>query len=89
MLLEGDDTATSLVRFMSDSGITNLVLGSCYFSCITRYNVVNFDITNSMAYSSFPRGFDIRISILLSEYTNVYVCEFMSFEFEKGVYVCS
>ncbi|WOH09194.1 hypothetical protein DCAR_0728649 [Daucus carota subsp. sativus] len=31
-----DNPATSLVRFISDSGITNLVLGSCSSNCITR-----------------------------------------------------
>ncbi|KAK1365246.1 U-box domain-containing protein 34-like [Heracleum sosnowskyi] len=38
VLLEGDNPATSLVKFISDSGITSLVLGSCSCSsnCITR-----------------------------------------------------
>ncbi|KAL8119994.1 hypothetical protein AgCh_017213 [Apium graveolens] len=36
VLLEGDDPATSLVRFISDSGITTLVLGSSSSNCIIR-----------------------------------------------------
>lgn len=35
VLLEGDNPAASLVRFISDSGITSLVLGSCSSNCIT------------------------------------------------------
>ena len=54
VLLEGDNPATSLVRFISDSGITNLVLGSCSSNCITRYNFMNFDITCSIDIPMFP-----------------------------------
>lgn len=36
-MLEDDDPATGLLRFISESGINCLVLGSCSSNYITRY----------------------------------------------------
>lgn len=37
LVLEDDNPATALLRYVSESGIKRLVLGSCFRSCIARY----------------------------------------------------
>lgn len=38
LILEGDDPASTLLRYVSDSGIKCLVLGSCSSNLLTRYS---------------------------------------------------
>lgn len=40
LVLEDDNPATALVKYVSEAGINNLVLGSCSTFCIMRYEIV-------------------------------------------------
>ena len=40
LVLEDDDPATALLRYISESGIKSLVLGSCSSNFVTRYGII-------------------------------------------------
>ena len=40
LVLEDDDPAAALLRYISELGITSLVLGSCSSNFIARYGII-------------------------------------------------
>lgn len=45
LLLEGDNPASELLRYLSETGTRRLVLGSRSLNCITRYDIVIVELS--------------------------------------------